>query len=224
MEIDQERIHCGGCNKNLVDFRGKSVEETIEILKKSQNQVCGVYHKKDIVVKSYVFPKFSFTKRFVAAALLALGLFPTWAEAQLVEKDSTAQYQITQSSNTKNDIVVITGSVKDSTAEVLYGANVVLFKGEDIIKGTATDINGSFRLELPKKELGKEIRVEVSFISFETKKIELKLKATNNISVELVEGFLGEPVIVGLKDWTDQKNFDKMWSGRIFTREELNRE
>jgi hypothetical protein len=262
MEIDQERIHCGGCNKNLVDFRGKSVEETVEIIAQSGNDICGVYDEHKTEAKAYIFPKFSFTKRFAAAALLALGLFPTWAEAQLNKHQHNQVEYVSVKENDK-EVFKIKGKVKNLlNGNVIKSAVVkIIFKKELIIK-TYTDAYGEFELDLPftrREELLLEIEAEqgLAILNFP---LYLE-KKTFVLNVFLASNKLGEVII--LEDASDfpitdivgkvplhnsrtkkdiNKNkrrnlsatcgrpsrdpiddyYDKMWSGRTYTRKENN--
>ncbi|APG61390.1 ferric enterobactin receptor [Christiangramia salexigens] len=84
----------------------------------------------------------------------------------------------------------VTGVVKDNTGMPLPGANV-LVKGTTV--GTQTDFDGKFSLMVP---AGSNI-IEISFISFETKQIDVTGK--DNIEVQLAPSAarLDDVVIVG---------------------------
>lgn len=85
--------------------------------------------------------------------------------------------------------VNITGTVKDSKGEVLPGVTVKI-KGTNT--GTSTDINGVFRLNLPK---GNETLV-FTYIGFQTKEV---VASGTNMDIQLIESAndLQEVVVVG---------------------------
>lgn len=59
----------------------------------------------------------------------------------------------------------LSGTVVDQNGEPLPGASVVLFQGEELLSGTATDALGLFRFaDIP----AESFRLEISFISFQT--------------------------------------------------------
>ena len=72
----------------------------------------------------------------------------------------------------------ITGSVKDTKGEPIIGANVRV-KGQPSM-GTITDVNGEFRLRLPKNAT-----LQVSYIGFSSK--EIKVGNQNDVKVILSE-------------------------------------
>ena len=84
----------------------------------------------------------------------------------------------------------ITGSVKDTKGEPIIGANVRV-KGQPSM-GTITDVNGEFRLRLPKNAT-----LQVSYIGFSSK--EIKVGNQNDVKVILSEDteMLEEVVVIG---------------------------
>lgn len=91
----------------------------------------------------------------------------------------------------ETEIAKISGVVKDETGSVLPGVTIVL-KGTAI--GAATDQNGVFKLEVPKK--GKIILV-FSFIGMEAKEVEWKGEEKMNIVLEESAAKLDEVVVTG---------------------------
>ncbi|WP_407426708.1 SusC/RagA family TonB-linked outer membrane protein [Arcticibacter sp.] len=88
-----------------------------------------------------------------------------------------------------NARINVTGTVKDSKGEVLPGVTVKI-KGTN--SGTSTDINGVFRLNLPK---GNETLV-FTYIGFQTKEV---VASGTNMDIQLIESAndLQEVVVVG---------------------------
>ncbi len=84
----------------------------------------------------------------------------------------------------------VTGKVLDEQGEPLIGVNVMV-KGTSV--GTATDINGSYKLAAP----ANATTLIFSFISYKTKEIEIGSQTTINVSMELDMKTLDEVVVVG---------------------------
>lgn len=84
---------------------------------------------------------------------------------------------------------MITGTVFDTKGEPVIGANVVI-KGSS--KGTVTDIDGKFMLEVPENAV-----LQVSYIGYEAQ--ELKVGSQNILNIKLKEDTqnLDEVVVVG---------------------------
>ncbi len=81
----------------------------------------------------------------------------------------------------------VTGVITEANGDALIGASV-LAKGTDA--GTSTDIDGSFRLEVP---AGADVLV-VSYTGFETQ--EVALGASSTITIVLQEGKILDEVVV----------------------------
>ena len=84
----------------------------------------------------------------------------------------------------------ITGKVTDDNGEALIGASI-LVKGT--VKGTITDIEGSFTLDVPE---GSNV-LQVSYTGFKAQEVTLGSETTLNIIMETDAIGLDETVVVG---------------------------
>lgn len=114
--------------------------------------------------------------------LFALCIFPVTASG----RDNNGNIEIYKSIQERE----VTGTVRDNTGTPLPGANV-LVKGTNV--GTQTDFDGKFTLTLP---VGKNI-IEISFISFKAKEIDVTNKKDIDVQLEEAAARLDDVVIVG---------------------------
>lgn len=84
---------------------------------------------------------------------------------------------------------VVTGAVTDQTGQPLPGATVVI---KDSGKGTTTDFNGNFSIEVNKGQI-----LEISYVGFITKSVTIGDAISYNISLEEDSQQLEEVVVVG---------------------------
>lgn len=101
-------------------------------------------------------------------------------------KKSNQDEKQTKPANGKNKIE---GSITDEAGEAVIGATVIV-AGTTI--GTSTDINGHFSLTVP--ENGK---LQISYIGYETRVINLNDKLTYNIAINPSKQMLEDVVVVG---------------------------
>lgn len=73
------------------------------------------------------------------------------------------------------------GAVLNENNEVLIGANVAVFKGEELVKGASTDIQGLFSLAL---EAG-TYRVRTTYIGYSEKSQDINLSADTYLTITL---------------------------------------
>jgi hypothetical protein len=110
---------------------------------------------------------------------------------------------------------VITGIVMDDKGEPLVGASVVL---EGTTKGTITDENGKYKLELDAKE-EKTGRLVFSYVGYDSQT--MPILGQNVINITLSEGkALGEVVVIG---YGTQKRSDVTGSVAKYKNESLMR-
>lgn len=86
--------------------------------------------------------------------------------------------------------ITVTGNVKDENREKVIGATILL---EGTSKGTITDSNGSFRLNIPNP---KTAVLKVSYIGYETQKIALKGSTRIQITLKEEANALSEVMVV----------------------------
>ncbi|MCB0534555.1 MAG: von Willebrand factor type A domain-containing protein [Lewinellaceae bacterium] len=90
---------------------------------------------------------------------------------------------------------ILTGKITDDQGEVLIGATVKVTKGTDFVRGTITDYNGEYRVELDPGTYD----IEVSYTGYEVKKITGTLVIANTINrldCSLYPGAVLEEVVV----------------------------
>jgi TonB-linked SusC/RagA family outer membrane protein len=87
------------------------------------------------------------------------------------------------------EVVTINGSVSDTDGQTLPGVNIVI-KGTT--KGTSTDINGNFTIEVLKGNV-----LEFSYVSYLNKEIEVGDQTTINVTMETDIKALDEVVVIG---------------------------
>ena len=93
--------------------------------------------------------------------------------------------------------VVVIGTVTDDIGDPLPAAAVAVYKGENVVRGTSTNMNGEFRVEVF-LENGDE-RLEVSYVGSKTKKIPLSTEIFGKqlkVVLETDEALLQEVTIV----------------------------
>ena len=93
--------------------------------------------------------------------------------------------------------VVMIGTVTDDQGEPLPTAAIAVYKGNSLVRGTNTNLEGDFRIEVFPQQ-GDE-RIEVSYIGFKTKSINLTTEIFGkhlNIKLETDENILNEVAIV----------------------------
>ena len=100
--------------------------------------------------------------------------------------------RITRLSTDERDHLLVSGRVVDETGEPLIGATISLKDSESII-GTVTDMEGKFRLIVPKDEEGKLV---ASFIGMNDAAIPLKENA-GEITLKSDDLALSEVVVTG---------------------------
>ena len=88
-------------------------------------------------------------------------------------------------------LFMVNGKVVDEKNEALVGANIAL---EGTSKGTTTDLNGDFRLELEDGE--KNGTLIVSYVGFEKQSVAIEGRTTINVILQ-ESGQLNEVIVVG---------------------------
>jgi len=89
-----------------------------------------------------------------------------------------------------NDGTTVTGTVTDSTGELIPGVNILLIGTN---KGTYTDLDGAFMIEISENYS----KLSVSYLGYKTQIVDAKNKKSINIVIEAEENSLDEIVVVG---------------------------
>ncbi len=197
--------HCASCEKTVVDFRNYSDTEIGRYYKRHQGKVCGVFQEGQLN-RAMVLPKDPSRLgkwKAVAAMLSGLAIGGT-ANAQQTARNPMPMVQTTENAvvektvETKSDSKLLKGKVTDKNGEGLIGATI-LIKGTQ--KGTITDFEGNFRLDITSEFTAFELVIsylgyedvvkKMTFENIETKVFDFELKETAQ--------FLGEVVVTGQK-------------------------
>ena len=87
---------------------------------------------------------------------------------------------------------VISGKITDDAGEPLIGASVLL---QGTSTGTVTDIDGSYRLQIPEKEAN--ARIVISYTGYENKAVEVGDRQKVNVQLKTSHVALSEVVVHG---------------------------
>ncbi|MEQ1743902.1 MAG: carboxypeptidase regulatory-like domain-containing protein [Saprospiraceae bacterium] len=114
---------------------------------------------------------------------------------------------------------VLSGKVTDDKGEALIGATVKVLRGTDLVRGTITDYNGDYRLNLDPGNYD----VEVSYTGFQKQQVTAVRVLTgtlNTLDFTLVEGnVLGEVTVSAFKVPLIEQ--DKTQGGQTLTSEQI---
>jgi len=114
---------------------------------------------------------------------------------------------------------VLSGKVTDDQGEALIGATIKILRGTDLVRGTITDYNGDYRLNL---DPGK-YDVEVSYTGFQMQKVtavQVLNNTLNTVDFTLVSGnVLGEVTVSAFKVPLIEQ--DKTQGGQTLTSEQI---
>ncbi len=202
--IDKGRF-CSSCNKHIIDFTRLSDIEIVRIINEAKEKVCGRFLPsqlnrplKNVPKKASIFPQ------LLLGSALSLGftdktempsLTPILEQHDKSEPD--LKNEMLQNSASCQEKNYITGVVKDKdTGEPLPGVSIFI---EGTNQSAITDIDGKFKLNIPDNLKGKKIKVQVSFLGFETKQITIntsKLPLKKDIKLELSGAVLGETAML----------------------------
>ena len=173
---------CDNCEKTVVDFSQMTDNELVRFFEKNDQQLCGRF-RSDQLNKEIELPRVptSFQKlksiAAIAAGLLAWNPAPAQTilpqeNISMVKKTKAAKGEKCQlkKTNTTFPKNILRGIVKDQSGETLVGVNILLEKN----KGTTTDIEGKFELEIPSD--WESFEVTFSYMGFETQVIEFDKK------------------------------------------------
>ncbi|MFT6320893.1 MAG: hypothetical protein ACJAT4_001822 [Granulosicoccus sp.] len=193
---------CDNCEKTVVDFSEMANNELVRFFEKNDQKLCGRF-RSDQLDKEIEFPRVptSFQKLKSIAAIAAGLLVWNGVDAQTVRTLGSiikVEATVEKANNNKPLKNKLKGIVKDHNGETLIGANILL--EED--KGTTTDIDGKFELEIPND--WESFEITFSYMGFETQVIEFDQKDIldgENAEVKMMEAdnYLEEAVVTVYK-------------------------
>lgn len=141
MKPTEKGRFCGSCQKEIIDFRGFSIEEILKIHDENKGQVCGIYlknHFEDQAIEKEV--NFLPPLKFIAAGLLAF-IGPDISHSHI---DIKSKQVIEWSLNVPKPFD-INGTIKSKEGEPISGAKIYI---EELNLETISNKNGSFQLVL----------------------------------------------------------------------------
>lgn len=152
MSPDNSGRFCASCQKTVVDFTKFSGEELIAYFQQRKNIFCGRLTEKQLSIPIPQRPKrltFWAVNKFAAASLIAAMGLPFKADAQVSITPTHNTPEREADNPVPEKLTLIKGVVKDENGEGIPGATITV-KGTD--KGTVSDIDGRFQLELPERD------------------------------------------------------------------------
>jgi CarboxypepD_reg-like domain len=156
---------CGQCDKKIVDFSKTSWSEIEKLQRQNNNGVCGMYNPRQLDNWGQEIPTYN-NSLLKAAAITGLTIsFATSSHGQTI--------------NTADSIVIKGKIIDETTSEELPFVNVLL-KNSKV--GTATDIDGNFKLVL-RNVLSTPMpdTLEVNYVGYRKKQIIFRdIKEINN--------------------------------------------
>ncbi|MBK9338080.1 MAG: carboxypeptidase regulatory-like domain-containing protein [Lewinellaceae bacterium] len=114
---------------------------------------------------------------------------------------------------------VLTGNVTDDQGEALIGATIKVLRGTDLVRGTITDYNGDYRLNVDPGNYD----LEVTYTGYQVEKVtgvRVLTNAINTLNFKLVSGnVLGEVTVSAFKVPLIEQ--DKTSGGQTLTSEQI---
>ncbi len=171
--VEQGRF-CQNCQKTVTDFSMMSDKEIISIFSNPQKNICGRFHSEQlnrevsIPVNARRQPLMPF-----AAMLAAL----TVAIPSVQAKNKPAQIQLipdTSFDPQPSDMVILTGTVKNSVDNSILQRAIVKIKGQAIL--SATDSCGNYELRIPENVAEKRFVLQVEYPGFRAHELFVQLK------------------------------------------------
>ncbi|GGG54200.1 hypothetical protein GCM10011414_24940 [Croceivirga lutea] len=198
MTPTQKGRFCELCSKEVQDFTFKSNTQIAAILA-NNDSICGRFRKSQL--NHHVSTASSNRLQHLGLAFSFTSLLTLCAPAEAQEQKATIEqvhFLGAPALVQEQPSIIplnIKGTVLDETNVPLPGANIVL-KGTTY--ATVTDFDGNFELEIPEELKNLNSIIEINYIGFITKSVNIETINKNN-SVQLVmsEDMLGEVIVVG---------------------------
>ena len=205
--IDKGRF-CQSCQKEVVNFSLMSDAQILSFFNKNKGRTCGRF-RQDQLDRNILYPKPK-SQSILKAAAISAGLIasssavsqvcpPHSKSVQTEMKHKIGEIAPTIASNEKS--VQIQGLVRDATNdEPIIFANVLIkFENSNEHKGTMTDIDGKFNIEIDSSEKNRAM-IEVQYVGYETTNVIVDLhKVPRLVEIKLEESLMmGDMMIVGI--------------------------
>lgn len=193
---------CASCQTQVINFTEMPVEEIKQFLEQETGSTCGRFSRHQIEAFNAAYqelPNPSNLKRWTMAAVLAgVSALPTFAQGSpasiptpLLNTSVSYYYNEAQTTETASptDTVELRGQIINAeTGEAMIGAAIIV-KGTKI--GSSTDLDGKFRLILPKSK--ETMTLEVHYLGYITLFRDIVPYSTQNLILKMEE----EDVILG---------------------------
>ncbi len=226
--------YCAVCQREIYDFTHLTHRQLANKIKRKEN-ICGLFRKDQLDVDLYADTDLSLKKiGMMMSVTVMLSNSPSvFAQIDTQHKievvDSLSNPAVPSASDTLSHYIKIIGQItEEETGEPLPGVNVVI-KGTQT--GTVTDFSGNFSLEADLSKVKLPLYLEVSYVGYEDKEIEIPnpehlLQQNGNIEVKLKTEALKmnpneEVVMLGAVVCVRRNIFQRIgdWFRRIFNKE-----
>ena len=157
--------YCTTCSKEIMDFRNKTNEETMQILKDNPSINCGIFHPNQM--KHQTVDQVSSWFRIAFAAVFIFGFNMNILFAQTCESSEPENIKI---EHVQSERVRIGGRVYDINGEELVGATIYYDFNETRYQ-TTTDSNGLFEIEVAKGLKGKNVSIAIMYPGMKTEMV-----------------------------------------------------
>lgn len=169
---------CHSCQKEVIDFTGKTSVEIAQIIGRATTSMCGRFTKKQLqqqyeyIPDKLIYP--GWFRRGLVGAGLTLLVAATQAQANTIPVKNTIEntqalypgISVSEEPVDTSKELIIEGVVLDESNEPLPFAAIAFF-GKDTI-GVATDLDGKFKLIIPNEKLinADKINISVKYVGF----------------------------------------------------------
>lgn len=185
--------HCSSCNKVVVDLRGKTNEEILDLVKGREGKVCGRVTSSQLSpsVQPMLPQRGFFMQRFLAAVLISFGafLFSLNAEAKGMIRDLKMEW-VDSAGQKKADTVYVKGTVlNESTKKPIPYIGVSVFYQEKYIGMVTTDEKGRYKFPITNDSI-RVVTVSTGTAEYEYKQVpnvSLKNKKVAIVNFKLKE-------------------------------------
>jgi hypothetical protein len=207
MTASEKGRFCASCQTQVVNFEAMPLEEIKDFLEQETGAICGRLSRHQIQAFNAAYQELPSPSNLrtwtMAAVLTGISALPAFAQDQHVPisaplLNTSVSYDYNQVQITKvataSDTIELTGQVvDDETGEAMIGATIVL-KGTKI--GVSTDIDGKFRLFVPKS---KEVfTLEVHYLGYNSLYHDILPEATSATIILNLTLKMQEHVTIGV--------------------------
>lgn len=193
MQATNSGRFCDSCQKSVIDFTQFTDADLLKWLSNNKHKACGRFVPEQLdrfITHESSFSLKWFKPGMVAAAFVALLSLPKLSIAAKAKFNSTYQtidYNEFNKSyideKVAGDFVVVRGKVIDNDDQSpIIGAQIIL-KGSKI--STSSDASGNFELRFRKEDFKGKVVLDLRYIGYKGKEINVNLKKADLIVVKL---------------------------------------